>query len=75
LRVIWESSDFPCALRLAAMLPEWIAAYESYHRPLKEEVRQKLLEASPRTLERLLAPLRLQERPPLVDAPGHAPAA
>jgi hypothetical protein len=70
LRVIWESSDFPCALRLAAMLPEWIAAYESYHRPLKEEVRQKLLEASPRTLERLLAPLRLAAARRSLTRPG-----
>jgi hypothetical protein len=70
LRVIWEASEFPCALRLAAMLPEWIPAYESYHRSLKEEVRQKLLEASPRTLERLLSPLRLQAGRRSLTRPG-----
>ena len=70
LRVIWQTADFPCALRLSAMLPEWIPAYESYHRPLKEEVRQKLLEASPRTLERLLSPLRLQAGRRCLTRPG-----
>jgi hypothetical protein len=70
LRVIWEAADFPCAVRLAAMLPEWIPAYESYHHGLKAEVREPLLEASARTLDRLLAPLRAQGKGRSLTRPG-----
>lgn len=70
LRVIWEAADFPCALRLATMLPEWVPAYESYHQGLKAEVREPLLEASARTLDRLLAPLRAQAGRRSLTRPG-----
>jgi hypothetical protein len=40
------------------MLPEWIPAYEQHERRLPGEVREKLLLASGRTLDRLLEPLR-----------------
>src|SRR6202012_329719 len=70
LRVIWEAADFPCAVRLAALLPEWIPAYESYHQGLKAEVREPLLEASARTLDRLLAPLRAQAGRRCLTRPG-----
>jgi hypothetical protein len=58
LRKIWEATDYACGLRLAAMLPEWIPAYEAHERSLSVEVREKLLMASGRTLDRLLEPLR-----------------
>ena len=58
LRKIWEASDFACGVRLAAMLPEWVPAYESHEKSLQAEVRDKLLSASGRTLDRLLSPLR-----------------
>jgi hypothetical protein len=70
LRVIWEAADFPCAVRLAAMLPEWIPAYESHHHGIKAEVREPLLEASARTLDRLLAPLRAQGQGRCLTRPG-----
>jgi hypothetical protein len=41
LKVIWRDCDFPCALRLAAMLPEWIPAYESYKKDDNAHVEQK----------------------------------
>jgi hypothetical protein len=58
LRAIWAATDYACGRRLVAMLPEWIPAYEEYERKLPAEVREKLLEASGRTLDRLLEPLR-----------------
>lgn len=58
LRPIWRATDFACGRRLVAMLPEWIPAYEQYERRMPEEVRDKLLLASGRTLDRLLEPLR-----------------
>ena len=60
LRPIWQATDFACGRRLVAMLPEWIPAYEQHERKLPGEVREKLLGASGRTLDRLLEPLRGQ---------------
>jgi len=60
LRPIWRATDFACGRRLVAMLPEWIPAYEQHERRIPGEVRDKLLAASGRTLDRLLEPLRSQ---------------
>jgi hypothetical protein len=60
LRPIWAATDYACSQRLVAMLPEWIPAYEQHERKLPAEVREKLLAASARTLDRLLQPLRFQ---------------
>jgi hypothetical protein len=58
LRPIWQATDYACGRRLVAMLPEWIPAYEQHERRMPGEVREKLLLASGRTLDRLLEPLR-----------------
>ncbi len=58
LRPIWAATDYACGRRLVAMLPEWVPAYEQHERRLPGEVRDKLLMASGRTLDRLLEPLR-----------------
>ncbi len=60
LRPIWQATDYACGRRLVAMLPEWIPAYEAHERKVPAEARDKLLEASARTLDRLLEPLRVQ---------------
>lgn len=60
LRPIWQATDYACGRRLAAMLPEWIPAYEAHERRLPSQAREKLLAASARTLDRLLEPLRHQ---------------
>lgn len=60
LRPIWRATDYACGRRLVAMLPEWIPAYEEHERTLPARVRDQLLEASGRTLDRLLEPLRVQ---------------
>ena len=60
LRPIWAATDYACGRRLEAMLPEWIPAYEQHEKRLPTEVREKLLLASARTLDRLLEPLRGQ---------------
>lgn len=58
LRPIWEATDYACGIRLAAMLPEWVPAYEAHERRMPAAVREQLMAASGRTLDRLLAPLR-----------------
>jgi hypothetical protein len=58
LRPIWQATDYACGRRLVAMLPEWIPAYAEHERRMPGGVREKLLGASARTLDRLLEPLR-----------------
>ena len=58
LRPIWQATDYACGQRLRAMLPEWIPAYEEHERRIPGEVKERLLLASARTLDRLLEPLR-----------------
>ena len=54
LKPIWRATDYACGRRLVAMLPEWIPACEQQERRMSGEVREKLLLASGRTLDRLL---------------------
>jgi hypothetical protein len=70
LRPIWQATDYACGRRLVAMLPEWIPAYEQHERRLPGEVREKLLAASGRTLDRLLEPLRCQGAGRSLTRPG-----
>jgi len=62
LKPIWFTAFQPCGLRLHALLPEWLPAYEADHRRLDADLRETLLAASPRTLDRLLVPLRVADR-------------
>jgi hypothetical protein len=59
LKPIWFSAFQPCGSRLHALLPEWLPAYEVDHRRIDPDLRQCLLGASARTLDRLIAPLRV----------------
>jgi hypothetical protein len=59
LKPIWFSAFQPCGSRLHALLPEWLPAYESDHRRIDPDLRRCLLQASARTLDRLIAPLRV----------------
>ena len=59
LKPIWFSAFEPCGSRLHALLPEWLPAYELDHRRLDSDLRHCLLQASARSLDRLLAPLRV----------------
>ena len=70
LRPIWQGTDFACGRRLQAMLPEWIPAFEAHERSMPGDVRERLLEASARTLDRLLGPLRAQASRRSLTRPG-----
>lgn len=59
LKPIWFAAFQPCGSRLYALLPEWLPAYELDHRRIDPDLRQCLLKASARTLDRLIAPLRV----------------
>jgi hypothetical protein len=70
LRPIWQATDYACGRRLVAMLPEWIPAYEQHEKRMPGEVREKLLLASGRTLDRLREPLRVQGAGRSLTRPG-----
>jgi hypothetical protein len=70
LRPIWEATDYACGVRLAAMLPEWVPAYEAHEKRMPGAVRERLLAASGRTLDRLLEPLRGQGGGRSLTRPG-----
>jgi hypothetical protein len=70
LRPIWQATDYACGRRLVAMLPEWVPAYEQHERRIPGEVREKLLSASGRTLDRLLEPLRVPGAGRCLTRPG-----
>jgi hypothetical protein len=58
LKPIWFAALQPCGRRLHALLPEWLPAYEEDHKRIEADVREALLAASARTLDRLVSPLR-----------------
>src|ERR1700744_5645386 len=58
LKPVWFAALQPCGPRLAALLPEWLEAFEADQRKLDSDVRQALLRVSARTLDRLLGPFR-----------------
>jgi hypothetical protein len=62
LKPIWFAAWQPCGSRLVALLPEWLPAYEADHRRIDPDLRQCVLSASARTLDRLLAPWRVSLR-------------
>ena len=59
LQTLWEASDHLCGKRLAAVLPTLMTALERHgHWQVDPDLRQKLLQISPATIDRLLAPAR-----------------
>ena len=59
LETLWEASDHLCGKRLAAVLPTLMTALERHgHWHVDPDLRQKLLQISQATIDRLLAPSR-----------------
>jgi len=70
LRTIWDGASYPCGKRLVAMLPDWLEGYEQTVRSVSAGVRDQILAASARTLDRLLEPLRAQRPSRSLTRPG-----
>jgi hypothetical protein len=58
LENIWLNADRPCSSRLVGVISLWVPHYEKRYGDLDETTRQKVLGAKPRTLDRLLRPIR-----------------
>jgi hypothetical protein len=60
LKQIWLAANLPCSKRLKAILPIWLPGYDQLLGKLPPEVTNALLAISPATIDRLLAPTRIQ---------------
>jgi hypothetical protein len=60
LKRIWLATDQMCGKKLKGALPLWLPWYDTEFEPLAPNLLQKLLAASPATLDRLLKPLKCQ---------------
>jgi len=58
IKTIWLAAEQPCGKRLKEALGLWLPYYEKDHGKLATELRERILEASAATLDRLLAPCR-----------------
>jgi hypothetical protein len=58
LEMIWLTANRPCSKRLKAALAIWLPHYERQEGRLPSSVREKLLGISPRSLDRLMKPVR-----------------
>lgn len=63
LHAIWEAAKRPCSKRLVALLPLWLAHYETHTGHLLSRNTKRAIKAiSAATVDRLLAPTRTAER-------------
>ena len=60
LKRIWLAANLPCSKRLKAILPIWMPGYVELFGELSVEVTNALLKISPPTIDRILAPTRIQ---------------
>jgi hypothetical protein len=60
LKRIWLAANLPCSKRLKAILPLWLPGYIQHFGDLPPETITALLRVSPATIDRLLAPTRIQ---------------
>src|SRR5512144_2724761 len=58
LKRIWFASDQMCSKKLKAAIPLWLPFYDAEFKPLEQATREKLLEVSSATIDRLLKPHR-----------------
>jgi hypothetical protein len=58
LKTIWRYSRQPCSKRLHEVIRLWLPYYTARFGPLDEQIEQKLLNMSPATIDRFLAPVR-----------------
>ena len=56
---LWKHSEQPCSVRLKEFLPLWLPSYERRHGKLNDDVVTKILKCSPRQLDRITKPHRL----------------
>lgn len=59
LKAIWLAAEQPCGKRLKAALGLWLPFYEVEYEELERSLRERLLQVSASTIDRLLGPVRV----------------
>jgi hypothetical protein len=62
LKSVWLTADQMCSKKLKEALPIWLPFYEKENGLLKNEVKTKLLSVSPATIDRLLKPIKVNQK-------------
>ena len=62
LKGIWLAASQPCGKLLKPMIAIWLPHYERRHGRIDKVVRERLESVSPRSIDRLLAPVKASER-------------
>jgi len=63
LKRIWLATDQMCSKKLVAAIPLWLPFYERHYGQLRDDIKGKLLSISAATIDRRLAPTRVNIRP------------
>jgi hypothetical protein len=57
---IWKSSEQPCGILLKSTIPLWLDSYETHNSKIPPSSRSKILRCSPRQLDRITKPYKLE---------------
>jgi hypothetical protein len=60
LKRIWLAANLPCSKRLKVIIPLWLPGYTQFFGDLPPNTLNALVRVSPATIDRLLAPTRIQ---------------
>lgn len=60
LKQIWLAANLPCSKRLKVIIPLWLPGYTQFFGDLPPKTLNALVRISPATIDRLLAPTRIQ---------------
>jgi len=62
LKRIWFNADQPCSKLLKSILADWLPHYEQEYGELAVDIRQRLLQISPATIDRILKKVRVRHK-------------
>jgi len=62
LKRIWFAADQPCSLKLKAIIPVWLDAYERHYGTLEPNIKEKLLKISRASIDRTLKSIRVTNK-------------
>lgn len=70
LRAIWAETDYMCSTNLAKARHEWLPAYEAEYGAFRADIRERLLQISSSTIDRILKPYKYRGRGRCGTKPG-----
>ena len=70
LHNLWKETDFMCSKNFKKAIPEWLPFFEQEEGVLRADIRERLLEVSASTIDRVLKPYKYQGRGRSGTKPG-----